>query len=127
MILSRQEKKHRQMRSPIRAAAILAITAMATCSTPAFAKESKSHFTIDQANFQKLNPQEQQRVLEIGARWDAIANMDRSDLDKVDRKELRTEVKALKAEAKTYDRGGTTIYLSSAGLILLIILLIILL
>lgn len=105
----------------------LAFAAMTAFATPTFAKEAKVHFKIDQANFQKLDAQEQQRVLEIGARWDAIANMDRSDLNKADRKELRTEVKALRAEAKTFDRGGTTIYLSTAGLILIIILLIILL
>ena len=115
------------MRSPTRTAAILAFTAIAACSTPAFAKEAKTHFTIDQANFQKLNAQDQQRVLEIGARWDAIANMDRSDLDKADRKEVRAEVKSLRAEAKTYNRGGTVIYISTAGIIIIILLLILIL
>jgi len=107
--------------------ASIAFVAMTAFATPAFAKETKTHFKIDQANFQKLNPQEQQRVLEIGARWDAIANMERSDLDKADRKELRAEVSALKAEAKTYNRHGTAIYLSTAGIIIIILLLIILL
>lgn len=115
------------MRRPIHAAAILGFTAMAAFSTPVFAKDAKTHFKIDQANFQKLNPQEQQRVLEIGARWDAISNMDRSQLDKSDRKELRSEVRSLKAEAKTYNRNGTAIYLSTGAIIIIILLLILIL
>ncbi len=96
-------------------------------SAPAFASEPKPEHRINEENFAKLNAQEQERVLEIGARWDAIANMDRSQLDRADRKELRSEVKALKAEAKTFNRGGTVIYLSSAAIIIIILLLILIL
>lgn len=103
------------------------LTACTLFGPAAFAKEPKSNFKIDQANFEKLNTQEQQRVLEIGARWDAIANMDRSDLDKADRKELREEVRSLKAESKTFNHDGTVIYLSTAGIIIIILLLILIL
>lgn len=106
---------------------LLAFATASLFTAPAFAEGKKPSYRINEANFQKLNAEEQQRVLEIGARWDAIANMDRSDLDKADRKELSAEVKALKAEAKTYNRGGASIYLSTAGIIIIILLLIILL
>lgn len=106
---------------------LLALAATTIFSTPSFADGTKANFRIDQANFQKLNSADQQRVLEIGARWDAIANMDRSDLSRADRKELRTEVRSLKAEAKTFNRDGTTIYLSSAAIIIIILLLILIL
>ncbi|MCI1751994.1 MAG: hypothetical protein LKM36_03720 [Flavobacteriales bacterium] len=102
-------------------------TASTLVASTAFAGEPKSNFKIDQENFEKLNTDDQQRVLEIGARWDAIANMDRSDLDRADRKELRAEVRSLKAEAKTYNKDGTTIYLSSAAIIIIILLLILIL
>ena len=127
MILHRPVENHFHMRPPIHAAAIMAFTAIASFSTPAFAKDAETHFKIDQANFQKLNAQEQQRVLEIGARWDAISNMDRSELDRSDRKELRTEVRSLKAEAKTFNRGGTVIYFSTGAIIIIILLLILIL
>lgn len=103
----------------------LACSSLFTAST--YASDDKPNFRINEANFAKLNTQEQQRVLEIGARWDAIANMDRSDLSRADRKELRAEVKALRAEAKTFDRDGTTIYLSTAAIIIIILLLILIL
>ena len=108
-------------------AILLALGATTILSTPAFADGTKDHFKIDQANFQKLNSAEQQRVLEIGARWDVIANMDRSDLSKADRKELRTEVRSLKAEANSFNRDGTVIYLSTAAIIIIILLLILIL
>lgn len=71
---------------------------------------------------------DQQRVLYIADRLEAISNMDRSDLTREDRKALREEVNGLKNEASTYnaDGGGTVIHISS-GLLIIILLLIILL
>ena len=103
------------------------LAASTLLATASFAKEPKSNFKIDQENFEKLNAADQQRVLEISARWDAIANMDRSDLDKADRKELRSEVKTLKAEAKTYNKDGMVLYLSTGAIIIIILLLILIL
>lgn len=108
-------------------ALVLAFAACTLCTAPSIAKDVKPNYRINEENFAKLTPQEQARVLEIGARWDAIANMDRKDLSRADRQELRAEVKSLKAEAKTYDRGGTTIYLSTAAIIIIILLLILIL
>lgn len=106
---------------------MLALAASTLLTAPSFAKEPRSHFRIDAANFEKLNAQEQERVLQIGARWDAIANMDRSDLSKSDRKELRTEVTTMKKEVRSYNRNGTVIYLSTGAIIIIILLLIIIL
>ncbi len=93
-------------------------------ATPAMA-DGPNH-RIDQANLAKLAPAQQERVQQIAERWEAIAAMDRSDLDRADRKELRSEVKALKAEARELNRDGTVIYLSSAAIIIIILLLILL-
>ena len=106
---------------------MLALATATLFSAPAFASDSKPDFRINEENFAKLTSQEQARVLEIGARWEAIANMDRSDLDRTDRKELRAEVKALKAEAKTINRDGTVIYFSTAAIIIIVLLLILIL
>ena len=106
---------------------MLTLATTALFSAPAFASEPKPEFRINEENLAKLSTQDQERVLEIGARWEAIASMDRSELDRSDRKELRAEVKALKAEAKTFNRDGTVIYLSSAAIIIIILLLILIL
>ncbi|MEO5585359.1 MAG: hypothetical protein ABIQ75_07890 [Flavobacteriales bacterium] len=106
---------------------MLAIAASTLLAAPTFAKEPRSQFRIDSANFEKLNAQEQERVIQIGERWDAIANMDRSDMTKAERQELRTEVNAMKAEARTFNRNGTVIYLSTGAIIIIILLLIIIL
>lgn len=119
--------KPRNMKTTSPKNLMLTLAAATLFTAPAFAGEPKSEFRIDEENFAKLNAQEQERVLEIGARWEAIARMDRSELDRSDRKELRAEVKALKAEAKTFNRGGTVIYLSSAAIIIIILLLILIL
>lgn len=107
--------------------ASFALAAFTVTAQPVLAEGTKPGFRIDRENFQKLDPASQQRVLEIGARWEAISNMDRSDLAKADRKELRAEVKALKAEAKTYNKDGTVVYLSTGAIIIIILLLILIL
>lgn len=106
---------------------LLALAATAMLSTPVMAKEGSPQARIDPENFAKLAPQQQERVLAIVSRWEAIAQMDRSALERSDRKALRAEVKALKAEAKAINQGGTVIYLSSAAIIIIILLLILIL
>lgn len=116
------------MKSSPQKAMMLAIAATTLCASSALAAhEPKPSFRINTENFAKLDPQEQALVLEVGARWEAIASMDRSALDRSDRRELRAEVKSLKAEARAINRGGTVIYLSSAAIIIIILLLILIL
>ncbi len=83
--------------------------------------------TIDQARFEALPAAEQQRVTYIVDRLNTIATTDMKELDRSERKALRSEVKALEREARDLNRGGTVIYLSTAGIIIIILLLIILL
>ncbi len=85
--------------------------------------------TVDHERLALLPERDQQRVLRIAERLEEITDMDRSDLDRTERRALRQEVHALKQEANAYNSaaGGTVIYISSAGLILILILLIILL
>lgn len=82
---------------------------------------------IDNARFEQLTCDEQAHVLDIKARLETIMATDRSQLDRAQRAELRSEWKDLKAEMADMNRGGTTIYISTAGLIIIILLLIILL
>ena len=106
---------------------LLAFAAASLFASSSYAEGSKASYKINEANFKKLNEHDQQRVMEITARWDAIAHMDRSDLNNAERKELREEVKALKAEAKTYNRHGAVVYFSAASIIIIILLLILIL
>ncbi len=90
------------------------------------ASEPSSPIRINQENFQKLNSADQQCVLQIVDRLETISTIDRSTLTHEERKALRTEVRDLKREAATYNRGGEVIYIS-AGTVIIILLLILLL
>jgi cell shape-determining protein MreC len=67
--------------------------------------------------------QQQQRLLEIETRVNQIKAIDKSQLTKAERKELRSELKELKKEA----RKGGGIYLSTGAVIIVVLLLVILL
>lgn len=82
---------------------------------------------IDQENFAKLSPEQQEGVLMLKERMEALMVIDRSTLDRSERAELRSEWKVLKHEMNAYNGGGTVIYLSTAGIIIILLLLIILL
>ena len=69
--------------------------------------------------------QKQARIEEIKARVNEIKAMDKSELTKQDRKELRTELKGLKHEANAMGGGG--IYLSVGAIIIIILVLILIL
>jgi uncharacterized protein (DUF885 family) len=74
----------------------------------------------------KMTPdQKEARALEIRQQIQDIKNMDKSQLSPEQRKALRHELKDMKKELK--QMGPTYIYISGAGLVLIIILLIILL
>lgn len=63
------------------------------------------------------------RISQIQTRVEEIKSMDRSALSPVEKKELRTELKAMKSEARAISNGG--IYLSLTAILIIIILLII--
>jgi len=69
--------------------------------------------------------QKQARVEEIKARVNEIKAMDKSELTKQERKELRTELKGMKKEANALGGGG--IYLSVGAIIIIILVLILIL
>jgi peptidoglycan hydrolase CwlO-like protein len=68
--------------------------------------------------------QKQARIEEIKQRVNAIRAMDKSQLTKDDRKELRTELKSLKQESRMMGGG---VYLSVGAIIIIILLLILIL
>lgn len=69
--------------------------------------------------------QKEARYVQMKLRVDEIRNMDRSSLTKDERKALRNELKDMNKEAKAIGKGG--VYISFAGIIIIILLLIILL
>lgn len=77
--------------------------------------------------FNGLDEADRNKVLDLKSRMEALMATDRSSLSSKERKELRTEWRGMKNEMNALNRGGTVIYISTGGLILLIILLIILL
>lgn len=82
---------------------------------------------INAENLAKLPPEQQQRVLEIKNRLEELMAVDRTAIDPSDRAAMRSELKALKREMKAHNRDGTVIYLSTAGIIIILLILIILL
>lgn len=82
---------------------------------------------IETANFNKLSMEDQTRVLEIKDRLESIIATDRTTLTTSDRSAVREEWKALKKEMKHYNAGGSVIYISTAGIIIILLILIILL
>ena len=69
---------------------------------------------------------EQKAVLDrITNRVEEIRHMDKSDMSRAEKKELRKELKAMKAEANAAAGGG--VYLSVGAIIIIILLLILIL
>ncbi|MBS1581322.1 MAG: hypothetical protein JST66_03885 [Bacteroidetes bacterium] len=81
---------------------------------------------INEARFAQLDPADQQRVLAVKERLEAIAAVDRSTLTRAEKRELRAEARAARAEADALNRGGTVIYLSTGAIILILLLIILL-
>jgi len=106
----------------------LAIALTGISTVQAKASEPKK-INVDQEQLVKLPLADQQRVLYIVDRLETIADMDRSELTRTERKALRNEVRSLKSETDAFNRaaGGTVVYISGAGLIIILLLLIILL
>jgi len=79
-------------------------------------KEAIANMTVEQ---------KQARIEEIKERVQEIKAMDKSQLSKEDRKELRTELKGLKHESQAMGGGG--VYLSVGAIIIIILVLILIL
>ncbi len=108
---------------------IIFALALAFTSTDGAAapRASEREVRINQERFAQLPLAEQARVLEIKERLEVLMTTDRSSLDPSQREALRSEWKGLRGEMKELNRGGTVVYISTAGLLLIIILLVILL
>lgn len=76
------------------------------------------------ADKKELTTEQQVRLAEISRRVEEIRTMDRSNLSRQDRKELRNELQELKKEAKVM-KGG--VYLSVGAIIIIILVLILIL
>ncbi len=111
------------MRPPLLLSAVLIAS---LCTTQALALPARE-VIIDNDRFEQLTCDEQSNVLDIKTRLETIIATDRSQLDRTERKALRSEWKTLKEEMAAANRDGSTIYISTAGIIIIILLLIILL
>lgn len=104
----------------IRVTALMMLLCLNTIT--AFAEDKK---TLQARVENMTEEQKEARYVEMKLRVDEIKNMDKSTLTKDERKALKNELKEMNREAKAIGRGG--IYISFAGLIIIILLLIILL
>lgn len=71
-----------------------------------------------------VSPAEAARANELLLRLDEIRKSDKSDLKASEKKELRSEVRAINSELKSIGNG---VYISGAAILVIVILLIILL
>lgn len=69
--------------------------------------------------------QKQARAEQIKMRVEEIRNMDKSELTGAEKKELRSEMRMMRKEAKAIGGGG--IYISLAGVLIIILVLILIL
>lgn len=72
-----------------------------------------------------LTEQQQLRVQQIEARVTEIKNMDKSNMSREERKQLRQELVSMKKEARAVSGGG--VYLSVGAIIIIILILILVL
>lgn len=79
----------------------------------------------DKAPAKELTEQQQIQLQQIQRRVEEIKTMDKSDLSRQDRKELRKELREMKSQAQAITNGG--VYLSVGAIIIIILLLILIL
>lgn len=79
----------------------------------------------DKAPAKELTEQQQVQLQQIQRRVEEIKTMDKSDLSRQDRKELRKELRSMKSQAQAITNGG--VYLSVGAIIIIILLLILIL
>ncbi|MBD1392964.1 hypothetical protein [Mucilaginibacter glaciei] len=91
-------------------------------SNAATATNGKENFKEAAAAMTK--EQRQARIVEIETRVEEIKEMDKSHLNKAERKELKSELKNLKHEAQAMSGGGVFLSIGAILIIILVILLI---
>jgi len=112
------------MRTPTILSLALASLAISNAPAAQAAPLPGREVRINAERLALLPLEDQQRVLAIKDRLETIMATDRSTLDRTQRTELRSEWKDLKGEMKEYNRAGNVVYISTAGLIIIILLLI---
>lgn len=104
--------------------AILALTLLTLfASVNTFARNDKDLWKEKAASMTEA--QKEARITELKARVAEIKEMDKSKLSSEDRKALRHELRDMNKEAKAIGNGG--IYISLAGILIIILVLIIIL
>lgn len=104
--------------------AILAFTLLALfTSVTTYAKNGKDYWKEKVVNMTEA--QKEARITEMKARVEAIKDMDKSELSKAERKALRQELRDMNNEAKAIGNGG--IYISLAGILIIVLVLILIL
>jgi len=102
------------MKKTFFALTFLIATLLAFQPQTSFAKEKKELSVAEQAKLDSI----ENRVYEI-------QHMDKSTLSKAEKKELKTELKTMKKEAKALGGGG--VYLSVGAILIIILVLILIL
>lgn len=107
-----------------RSIAILVFTLLTLFSSvTTYAKNDKDYWKDKVATMTEA--QKEARVEEMKARVEEIKKMDKSELSRLDRKALRQELRDMNKEAKAIGNGG--IYISLAGVLIIILVLILIL
>jgi uncharacterized membrane protein len=96
---------------------------LSTTLTTTYASIDKKALEEKAASMTK--EQKEARVIELKQRLEEIKAMDKSQLSRADRKNLRQELRDMNKEAKAIGNGG--IYISLAGILLIILILILVL
>ena len=103
---------------------ILVILIVACFTLVVFPTETRSKEVVTTKTEENIKPEQSAEVKALLLRLDEIKLLDKSDLTRTEKKELRTEVKTIKSELR--EMGGG-IYISVGAAIIIILLLIILL
>jgi hypothetical protein len=99
-------------------------TLLKTLLAALFITIASPSFAHDKAPATPLAETPEQRVLQLERRLEEIKNMDVRQLDRSERKALRTEVRAIKKEAAELSGG---VYISVGAILIIALLLILLL
>lgn len=104
--------------------AILALTLLTLLtSVNTYARKDKDYWKEKVATMTEA--QKEARIIEMKARVEEIKHMNKSELSKEDRKALRMELRNMDKEARAIGNGG--IYISLAGILIIILVLILIL